>query len=193
MSLMSSALGTHRHASEAESHRARGNARALPHREAGLEPHDTWRHRSPSLAGGGPGATGHMAMPEPSCTGRRVWSRGTRGNTGALPHRVAGPVPRGTWRRQSPPASGGRSGVTGHVATPEPFPIRRRARCHRARGDARAFRHRERVWSRGDTWRYQSPSLSGVESNAVELDLSLVHRGTRSAGYRQRAVKYFIK
>jgi hypothetical protein len=42
LSLMSSALGTHGHVSEAEGHRARGGSRALPHREAGLEPLDTW-------------------------------------------------------------------------------------------------------------------------------------------------------
>jgi hypothetical protein len=38
MSLMLGALGTHEYASEAESHGARGDARALPHREAGMEP-----------------------------------------------------------------------------------------------------------------------------------------------------------
>jgi hypothetical protein len=37
MSLMSGALGTYGHVSEAESHGAHGDARALPHREAGLE------------------------------------------------------------------------------------------------------------------------------------------------------------
>jgi hypothetical protein len=42
ISLMSGALGMHKHASEAQSHRARGDARALPHREAGLEMWDTW-------------------------------------------------------------------------------------------------------------------------------------------------------
>jgi hypothetical protein len=42
MSLMSGALGTYGHASEAESHGARGDARALPHWEAGLEPWNTW-------------------------------------------------------------------------------------------------------------------------------------------------------
>jgi hypothetical protein len=36
-SLMSSALGMRRLASEAKSHGARGDARILPHREAGLE------------------------------------------------------------------------------------------------------------------------------------------------------------
>jgi hypothetical protein len=40
MSLMSSTLGTHGHASEVERHAARGDARAIP--EAGLEPQDTW-------------------------------------------------------------------------------------------------------------------------------------------------------
>jgi hypothetical protein len=57
MSLMSGALGTHRHALEAETHGARGDAKALPHREAGLEPWDTWRHGSHSLPGGRPGYT----------------------------------------------------------------------------------------------------------------------------------------
>jgi hypothetical protein len=42
MSLMSGALGMHRHASEAEGHRARGGSRALPHQEAGPEPQDMW-------------------------------------------------------------------------------------------------------------------------------------------------------
>jgi hypothetical protein len=41
MSLVSGALGMHGHASEAERHGTRGDARALPHREAGLEPWDT--------------------------------------------------------------------------------------------------------------------------------------------------------
>jgi hypothetical protein len=72
MSVMSGVLGMHGHASEAESHGARGDTRALPHREVGLEPQDTWRHRNPSLLSGGPGGTGHMATLEPSRTGRRV-------------------------------------------------------------------------------------------------------------------------
>jgi hypothetical protein len=42
MSLMSDALGTHSHASRTESYGARDDARALPHREAGLESRDTW-------------------------------------------------------------------------------------------------------------------------------------------------------
>jgi hypothetical protein len=41
MSLMSGALGMHGHASEAESHGACGDDRALLHREAGLELQDT--------------------------------------------------------------------------------------------------------------------------------------------------------
>jgi hypothetical protein len=57
MSLMSGTLGMLGHASEAEGHRARGGARALPHREGGLKPQDTWRYRSPSLSGGSPGAS----------------------------------------------------------------------------------------------------------------------------------------
>jgi hypothetical protein len=42
MSLMSGAMGMHGHASEAESHGACGDAGALSHREAGLEPQDVW-------------------------------------------------------------------------------------------------------------------------------------------------------
>jgi hypothetical protein len=38
-----------------EGHWTRVDFGALPHREAGLEPHDTWRYRSP--ASGGPGAS----------------------------------------------------------------------------------------------------------------------------------------
>jgi hypothetical protein len=109
---------------------ARGDARALPHWETGLEPQDTWRHRSPFLPGGGPGATGHVATPESSRIGRRTWSHKTRRDTRALPCRVAGPVPRGTWRHQSPPTPGEGSRAAGHVATPEPFPVGWRARCH---------------------------------------------------------------
>jgi hypothetical protein len=40
MSLMSNALGTHEHVSEAEGHRVCGGSRALPHRKAGLDPLD---------------------------------------------------------------------------------------------------------------------------------------------------------
>jgi hypothetical protein len=40
----------------------------------------------------------HMATPEPSHTGRQVWSHGTRGDTGALPCRAMGPVTRGNDR-----------------------------------------------------------------------------------------------
>jgi hypothetical protein len=42
ISLMLGAMGTHGHASEPESHGARGDVKALPHWEAGLEPQDTW-------------------------------------------------------------------------------------------------------------------------------------------------------
>jgi hypothetical protein len=48
-------------------------------------------------------------------------------------------------------------GATGHVAMPE----------------------------LSDTRRHRSPPLPGAESGIVGLDLGLVHRGTRSAGYRQ--------
>jgi hypothetical protein len=97
-------------------------------------------------------AIGHVVMPGPSRTRRRVWSRMTRGDTGVLPCRVAG-----GWR----------------------------ARCHGARGDARALPHRERVWSHEDMRRHRSPFLPGAESSTVRLDLSLVHRGTRSVGDQQ--------
>jgi hypothetical protein len=66
-----------------------GDTKALPYREVGLELWDTWLHRSSPLLGGGPSAMGHMVMPEPSCTERRVWNRGTHGDTGALPPREA--------------------------------------------------------------------------------------------------------
>jgi hypothetical protein len=49
--------------------RARGDARALLHREVGLEPRDMWRHWSPSLSGGMPSAMGHVVTPELSGTG----------------------------------------------------------------------------------------------------------------------------
>jgi hypothetical protein len=38
---------------------------------------------------------GHVATLEPSNTGRRVWSRRTRDDTGALPYRAAGLTARG--------------------------------------------------------------------------------------------------
>jgi hypothetical protein len=97
MSLMSGALGMHGHASEAESHRARGDDRALLHREAGLETQDTWRHRSPSLLGGGPGATGHMATLEPFPVW--WWARWHRAHVDvkALPYREMGLEPRDMW------------------------------------------------------------------------------------------------
>jgi hypothetical protein len=78
-------LGNARPCSGAESHWARGGSGALPHQEVGLEPHDMWRYRSParrwswclghvatlepSCTGGGPGATRHVATPEPSPSG----------------------------------------------------------------------------------------------------------------------------
>jgi hypothetical protein len=42
MSLMSGAIRTHGHTSEAERHGAHDDARALLHREVGLEPQGTW-------------------------------------------------------------------------------------------------------------------------------------------------------
>jgi hypothetical protein len=96
---------------------ARGDTRALPHQEAGLELWDTWRHQSPPSPGGGSGATGHVAMAEPSRAERRglapwdtwqhrsppvpgggVWIHGTRGDARALPCWEAGLEPWDTWR-----------------------------------------------------------------------------------------------
>jgi hypothetical protein len=94
-------------------HGTRGEGKALPHWEVGLEPHDTWRHWSPRLPGGRAGATRHVVMPEPSHTGRRVWNCGTCGDTRALPHREVGPVPHDTWRRRSHPVPGAASGAIG--------------------------------------------------------------------------------
>jgi hypothetical protein len=62
---------------------ARGDARALPYREAGLEPRDTCRHRSPSMSNGVLSVMGHMAMPKLSDTGSGPGAAGTRGDTGA--------------------------------------------------------------------------------------------------------------
>jgi hypothetical protein len=78
-------LGNARVRPGAESHWASGGSGALPHQEAGLEPQDTCRYRSPaerwswclghvatpepSCAGGGPEATRRMATPEPSPAG----------------------------------------------------------------------------------------------------------------------------
>jgi hypothetical protein len=105
---------------------ARGDAEALTFQEAGS------------------GTVGHMAMLEPSRTGRWVWSRRTHGDTRDLPHREAGLVLWDTWRRQSPPMLGGGvwhreahgdagalpcrhvgSDAVGHVVTPEPFRVGR--------------------------------------------------------------------
>jgi hypothetical protein len=91
----------------------RGDAKALPHQEAGLESWDTWQHWSPPLLGGGPDAMRHATIPEPSRTRRQVRNRGTRGDTGACPHREAGPMSQDTWGRWSPPVLGAGSGTMG--------------------------------------------------------------------------------
>jgi hypothetical protein len=70
---------------------ARGDARALLHREVDLEPWDMWRHRSHSLPSGGPGRmwrlqsppapggrSGAAVTPEPFPAGCGVWRGGTR-------------------------------------------------------------------------------------------------------------------
>jgi hypothetical protein len=55
----------------------------------------------------------------------------------------------------------------GHVMTPEPSSGEWRAMCLGACGGARVLWHQERTWGHG-----------------ADL-LSLVHKGTRSTGYRQ--------
>jgi hypothetical protein len=84
-----------------------------------------------------------------------------------------------------PSVLGGGFGAVGHVATPDPSPGWWHAQCHGARGEARALWHQERVQSRGDTRRHQSPPQPGEESGAMGLDFSLIHGGTWSVGYRQ--------
>jgi hypothetical protein len=53
-------------------------------------------------------------------TGRRVWSRGTRVDIGALPWRVACLVPRGTWRCQSSLVPGADLEPQGRMAATKP-------------------------------------------------------------------------
>jgi hypothetical protein len=97
-------------------------------------------------------------MPEPSRTGRWVWTHETRGDTRALPCRVVGLVargdaralphrevglePRDTWRYQSPSLSGGMLGATGHVVMPKLFGTGSGAT--RTRGDIGALPYRVR-------------------------------------------------
>jgi hypothetical protein len=156
-----------------------------------------------SCSGVGSRATGHMATPEPFPTRWRARCHGARSDTRVVPYGEVGLEPRDTWRHWSPsllssgpgdtghvaklepPAPGGRSGVTGHVVTPEPFPIRWRARCHGARGDARSLWHWERVWSQMDMRRHRSSSLPGAVYGVMGLELGLVHGGTRYTWYRQ--------
>jgi hypothetical protein len=77
----------------ARCHGARDNTRALSHWEAGLELWDTWRHWSPSLSSGVPGATGHMVMPELSDTRSGSGAAETHDGTRALPYRVRSLAP----------------------------------------------------------------------------------------------------
>jgi hypothetical protein len=130
-------LGNARVCSGGESHWARGGSEALPHQEAGLEPQDTWRYRSPtgrwswclghvatpepSYAGGGPGATRHVVTLEPSLARGQARCLRACGNTGALSWQVVCMVPRGMWRHQSPFLTGDTLCAMGHVATPKPF------------------------------------------------------------------------
>jgi hypothetical protein len=96
----------------------------------------------------------HVETPELSYTGRRVWSRGTRGNIGALlyrsvgltargnvrslPHRervgsrrtrgdtgaLSSHVPQGMWRSQRSPTPEAGLEPQGHASTLEPFLVR---------------------------------------------------------------------
>jgi hypothetical protein len=66
MSVMSGVLGMHGHASDAESHGARGDTRALPHREVGLE------------------------TPKPFSAEWRARWHGAHGDARAVPHWEAG-------------------------------------------------------------------------------------------------------
>jgi hypothetical protein len=92
----------------------------------------------PSRVGDGSEAVRNMVTPEPSpvgwwgryhgvCgdtgalhTGRWIWSRGTREDTGALSQWVACPMPCGTWRSQSSLASEAGLEPRGHTAAPQP-------------------------------------------------------------------------
>jgi hypothetical protein len=108
-------------------HGVHGDARALPHREVGLEPRHMWRHRSPSLPGGGPGGTWrHQSPPAPGdgSGARDTWQH-------QIPS-LSGGVQGATGHLAMPELSGTRSGsrAMGHMATPEPFPVGWRARCH---------------------------------------------------------------
>jgi hypothetical protein len=135
----------------------RGNAGALPSRDAGSR------------------AAGHVAMPDPSRAGRRgpepsrsgrqapelrnMWqhrsppkqgrgvrSRGACGNAGALPIREAG------------------SGATGHVATPEPSQAGTRDTEPRGTWQRRSPPEQRGVWSRGT--RGNARSLSSREAGS---------------------------
>jgi hypothetical protein len=105
----------------------------------------------------------------------RAWSHETHGDSRALSCRVTGLVPRGTWRHWSPLLAGGVLDASEHVVTPEPSPGGWSPLCHGARGRARALWHRERVLSRGDTWRHQSPLMPGAESGAAGLVFEVLY------------------
>jgi hypothetical protein len=121
----------------------------------GREPLGTWRLWSPPTPGGGSGATGHVAVPEP-CRAvilvprsrsdaraflrrGRAWSHEVRGDSGAFSYRVTGSMPQGTWQHWSPLLVGGAHGALGHVATPEPFLGGSHALYHGAHGDIGAL------------------------------------------------------
>jgi hypothetical protein len=84
----------------------RGDSRALSCRVTGSVPRGTWQHRSPFLAGGVLGASGHVTTPEPSLGEWHALCHGARGDTGALSWWVACSVPQGTWQSQSSLAPG---------------------------------------------------------------------------------------
>jgi hypothetical protein len=72
---------------------ARGDSGALSYWVTGLVPRGTWQHRSPLLAGGAHGASGHVVTPDPFPGGWCALCHGACGDTGALFWRVACSVP----------------------------------------------------------------------------------------------------
>jgi hypothetical protein len=56
---------------QVRSYGTRDSTEALLNREAGPKPWDTWKHRSPPQQGGGSGAVGYVAAPEPSSMERQ--------------------------------------------------------------------------------------------------------------------------
>jgi hypothetical protein len=108
-----------------------------------------------------------------------AWSHEARGDSRALSFRVMGSVPRGTWQHWSPFLAGGAHGASRHLATPEPFPGGWLALCHGAHGDTGAL-----FWQVACSVPRARGGARALWSHGADL-LSLVHRGTRSTGYRE--------